>query len=715
MSVLRFLFAPEFHRCFGGAGRGVAALPGPLGRIILLSAAVLAVWAAATLADAQTFDPGLFASADREVRELLAFVSDFEAAGSTVLGDMFFVFNSAVLLLAGALLIWHTVAGSVETAREGRLGFGAWEIVRIVTSVALMAPLPGGPNGAQHIVIGLANLGGDIAAAVWRPFATQALDHGETIIPRPRAPEMRQAIARVLVAETCLHAANGIAAAAGDPPYVARRSSGVAGGLNLHYDGVRSGMPANLCGVVHFSGLDAEGARGIAARGHREALESLYPQLRAYAAEFGSRYVPASPAHNQSLPDIATALDRSGLAESYGSILDVALRRAATQEKEDLTAAIATDMERSSWLAAASFFNTIAARTGTFQSAAHNLPSVNLPLPSLKKHAPEAAVVVKTMIEKLGEGGKYQAIPFGAAAGATGGAADAAPLRGGFLSSLWEFMDLSTIVVADSGNPIADLTGMGHNLLNSSIAVITGIAAVAAGTSVFDLVPFFGAAVDVFEEAWPVVDGIVTLLVSVLLIAGVVLAYFLPAIPFLRFLFSILGWIVAVVEALLAVTIFCAAHITRGDGNTLATQATRQGWHFLAALVLRPPLMLLGLILGYFVFVAIIGLFNEIWLPRMRDANAADGLNVVDAAAMLVLYVMVVYALINSSFKLIDLLPNVAMEWIGGRGGYTDDGADRLGGTAAGGAARLGGIRLPARVGRTRARPGGNVGGAPEG
>ena len=105
-------------------------------------------------AAAQTIDRGLFADADRATRDVLAFLGDIGAGRSSVLGDMLFVFNGGVLALAGFLLVWHTVAGTLDTAREGRFGFGAWEIVRIVAAVALMAPLPGGMNGAQHAVIG---------------------------------------------------------------------------------------------------------------------------------------------------------------------------------------------------------------------------------------------------------------------------------------------------------------------------------------------------------------------------------------------------------------------------------------------------------------------------------------------------------------------------------------------------------------------------------
>ena len=176
-------------------------------------------------AAAQTIDRGLFADADHATREVLAFLGDIGAGRSSVLGDMLFVFNSGVLALAGFLLVWHTVAGTLDTAREGRFGFGPWEIVRIVAAVALMAPLPGGMNGAQHAVVGLAHLGGDFANAVWEPFSEEALGEGEPIAPRPRETVWRAAIARTLILETCRYAANGSAARAGDAPYIELRES----------------------------------------------------------------------------------------------------------------------------------------------------------------------------------------------------------------------------------------------------------------------------------------------------------------------------------------------------------------------------------------------------------------------------------------------------------------------------------------------------------
>ena len=746
MGALRFLFAPELTRPLTDAVRSSAELvrrmrpfrlPVPanappnvthetrkenrrrltkkralscIGLLVLLAGAVFIGLGIAGLlsepAAAQTIDRGLFAGADRATRDVLAFLGDIGAGRSSVLGDMLFVFNGGVLALAGFLLVWHTVAGTLDTAREGRFGFGAWEVVRIVAAVALMAPLPGGMNGAQHAVVGLAHLGGDFANAVWEPFSEEALGKGEPIAPRPRETVWRAAIARTLILEACRYAANGSAARAGDAPYIELREDSEAhkspGTVRvrrieariLHYDGAGRGMPGDLCGAIRFAGLAAEGARGTAAEGHRDALAGLLPEIRAVAADLAAHYVTGSPAYGRPLPDLDALLEGRGLAERYAGVLDAALARAATEERAELARVVAEDAKAASWMSAASFFNTIAHRTGLFQAAAHNIPGVSLPPPSLGQWAPAADAAVKGLTTALVRSRGYQPMLFSAAA--SGAAALPAPGGGAMAAGLMEFIDLDSVIVADSGNPIADLASLGHGLMNAALAATAALMGAAAGSGLLESVPFVGKGLDMFESVWQVADGFVSTVLGLLLIAGAVLAYLLPALPFIRFLFAILGWIVTVAVAVLAVTVFAAAHVTRGDGNRLATQATRLGWLFLPGLILRPPLMLFGLIVGYFVFLAGIGLFNEVWLPQMRDAGASSGLGPIGFLAMLTLYVMIAYGLMNASFKLIDLLPSAVLDWIGGRGGAGEDGGERVGGAATSAISRVGGLRIGA-------------------
>ncbi len=728
MGALRFLFAPDLGQPLSGAARNAALLlrriskqwraPSPERRSLRPSGSLLPVLGvslagigligiflagliAADPAAAQTIDPGLLADTDRATRNVLAFLGDIGGPGagrSSALGAMLFAFNAGVLLLAGFLLIWHAVAGTVDTAREGRFGFGAWAIVRIVMAIALMAPLPGGMNGAQHAVVGLAHLGGDFANAVWKPFSEEALGQSRPIVPRPREALWRAAIARTLMLETCRRAANESAASAGDAPYIAIRESAGNGTAVLHYDGAGRGMPGDLCGYIQFAGLDAGGPPGIAAEGHRRALTGLLPELRAISADLAAHYVPGTPVYGRPLPDIDALLAGRGLAESYTGVLDTALERAASEEQAALARVVAEDAKAASWMAAAGFFNTIAHRAGLFQAAAHNVPAVALPPPSLERWAPAADAAVKGLAAALAHSRDYHPMLFSAATAGAGvlptPGGDGA--SGGMASGLTEFIDLDSVIVADSGNPIADLAALGHGLINAALAATAALMGAAAGSGLLESIPFIGRGLDVFQSVWQVSDGLVSTLLGILLIAGAVLAYLLPALPFIRFLFGILGWIVNVVVAVLAVTVFAAAHVTREDGGRLTIQATRQGWLFLPALILRPPLMLLGLILGYFTFLAAIGLFNEVWLPQMRDAGASGGLGPIGFLAMLTLYVMIAYGLMNASFKLIDLLPSAVLDWIGGRAGAGDEGSERVGGAAVGGISRMGGLRIGA-------------------
>ena len=738
MRPLRFLFAPELGRPLsdalraasvlgrltetalqrgsrpagtedGGPGRGKAACRSASGLLWLLLLSALAGLALTAVpppeaAFGQGIDRGLFADADAATRDVLAFLGglgrDTRAGGRpSAVGDMLFAFNAGVLVLAGFLLVWHAAAGTVDTAREGRFGFGAWAIVRIAAAVALMAPLPGGMNGAQHAVVGLAHLGGDFANAVWKPFSEEALAESRPIVPRPREALWRAAISRTLIAETCAHAANGSAALAGDDPYVEIDEDHDSGTLTLGYDGEGRGMPEGMCGRVRFAGLEADGAPGIAAEGHRRALTGLLPAIRATAAGLAAHYVPGTPVYGRPLPDIDSMLARQDLAGGYARVLDEALAQAASEEHETLARVVAEDAREASWMAAASFFNTIARQAGLFQAAAHNVPAVELPTPSLDEWSPAADAAVKGVAAQLARSRSYHPMLLSAAT-AGAGALPVPQADGGMVSGLLEFIDLDSVVVAGSGNPIADLAALGHGLLNAAFAAVAALMGAATGSGLLESIPFIGKGLDVFESAWQVSDALVSTLLGLLVIAGAVLAYVLPALPFIRFLFGILGWILNVAVAVLAVTVFAAAHVTREDGNRLVTQATRQGWLFLPALVLRPALMLLGLILGYFVFLAAMGLFNQVWLPQMRDAGASGGLGPVGFLAMLALYVIVAYGLMNASFKLIDLLPAAVLDWIGGRAGAGDDPGERTGGAAVAGMTRLGAVRVGARARR---------------
>ena len=183
-------------------------------------------------------------------------------------------------------------------------------------------------------------------------------------------------------------------------------------------------------------------------------------------------------------------------------MLDDALTRAASEERETLARVVAGDAREASWMAAASFFNTIAHRAGLFQAAAHNVPAVALPTPSLDKWSPAADAAVKGVAAQLARSRGYHPMLLSAAT-AGAGALPAPKAEGGMVSGLLEFIDLDSVIVAESGNPIADLAALGHGLLNAALAALMGAA---TGSGLLESIPFIGKGLDVFESAWQVPD-----------------------------------------------------------------------------------------------------------------------------------------------------------------------------------------------------------------
>ena len=214
----------------------------------------------------------------RDAGEVLSFLGGLGAHGPSAVGDMLFAFNAGVLVLAGFLLIWHAAAGVVDTAREGRFGFGAWAIVRIVTAIALMAPLPGGTQRR--------------AARGGRPRPSRRrlrqrrlealLRGGAGGEPAHRAEAARGALARrdfprrSSPRPACARPTRARRRRATTP--TSRSTTDEDDGIAwFSYDGDGRGMPDGMCGSIRFTGLEADGAPGPRGRRPPPGAHRLMP------------------------------------------------------------------------------------------------------------------------------------------------------------------------------------------------------------------------------------------------------------------------------------------------------------------------------------------------------------------------------------------------------------------------------------------------------
>ena len=734
MWLLRLLFLPEFGRSLGqmkaSAGR-IGASVGALWRLpegsrlgidrfrsrrgaarLVAGLALVGLGTAlgTGLAWGQGFQSDLFDIVDEASRDLFDLLRGGDGGGNAAyaaLGDMVGYFNAGVLVLVGVLLIYHTAAGVMDTGRTGRLGFGGWEIVRIVASIALLVPLPGGPSGGQHIVLDLAGVGGDFAQSVWKPFSGSLLGSSGVSAPMPSAEGREVMMVDFLVVEVCRELA-GKRLATGPVKTTAR------GGQVWRYDvaqGTRGYDIRSHCGEVRFAGLDREGPRGEVARAHLNGMEEARTVLVPVAKRIAEPYEDGQR-FGEPMDWSAVTAAVAGAVDAYAAVVDAAVERAGAEQNSQTREELAVEQaEDGSWTTAGSLFFRVAERIGEFNWAVVSAPEVTPPMLALKDRDRKSFKALLQISEDISTAVGTPVSALGSRAPQTGAAGGGA---GSMLSQLLYTVMFSfeDVLDVEGDNPISELAAVGHNLVTGVLVTSGTLMSVAAVSNLGDVQALgFSLKADLFEATWPVIDGIVTMVLMALLIGGAVLAYLVPALPFIRFLFGLLVWILAVVEAFIAMTVWLAAQTARTEGSGLTTNSTVGGLVTLAGVVLRPPLMILGLVVGYLVFTVVIELFNAIWLTQMRESAGEIGPGIIQYAVFVALYVMIAYGLLNASLKLIEMLPDAVMNWIGARASGMSE-ADRMIGVATGSTGRLGGV-APSRFGagvRNRPGAGGPVG-----
>lgn len=148
---------------------------------------------------------------------------------------------------------------------------------------------------------------------------------------------------------------------------------------------------------------------------------------------------------------------------------------------------------------------------------------------------------------------------------------------------------------------------------------------------------------------------------------GFLAGYCLPLIPFIRFMIGILGWVMLLFEALLALPLL-AISLLKTDGEGFMTQNFQTGAVMVLGIILRPMLMVFGLVLGLIAFNGIIQVVNMTYVPTLANLSSTGGDNsVMSMGVYMLLYGLFVYTLANSAFKAIDILPNQVMSWLGAR------------------------------------------------
>lgn len=349
------------------------------------------------------------------------------------------------------------------------------------------------------------------------------------------------------------------------------------------------------------------------------------------------------------------------------------------------------------WAGAAICYTKLAQINGDFTSAVVNLPEIRKYPDTLERIAvlrrqdllsqnpverfnPSTVIGNRDLAAGFGNDrevayGTYEAYSAWLGDGFSPGGSDMTPRGGGNITR-----DIINLIFGTNGifnmvenadvHPLAQLASAGKGMVEASIRNIGGAVAGSGLAMMFPQLAAIGQMGSSFLLTFATIS----------IVAGFILFYMIPFMPFLYFFFAVGGWIKGIFEAMVGVPLWALAHL-RIDGEGMPGQAAIGGYYLIFEVFLRPILILFGLIASSLIFVAMVKVLNELWTLAVVnltgfDATAArDGeidpfdmefwRGPIDEFFFTVTYVIIVYMMALASFKLVDLIPNSIMRWMG--------------------------------------------------
>lgn len=180
----------------------------------------------------------------------------------------------------------------------------------------------------------------------------------------------------------------------------------------------------------------------------------------------------------------------------------------------------------------------------------------------------------------------------------------------------------------------------------------------------------------------------ITPITLILLLNGVLLAYYIPLLPFMLFLFGTVTWFSFVIEGMVAGPLI-ALGVTHPEGHDLMGKA-EQTLMLLVSLFIRPTVMIFGLIAGLLLSYVGLEVLNATFGALLNGALSSSGSKQdtyyalfssglfsisntgltataqVQNVAFILMYTFIIMSLMQQCFSLIYSLPSMVMMWIGG-------------------------------------------------
>ncbi len=655
---------------------------------------------------------------------------------ATALGAL----NSTLSAGGGLLLGWHTVAGMIASAHEGKLlgqkYHSIWAPLRILIGFSMLTPVPngGGLNGAELALSAAATASSTLADSIWSAFVSSSLGTstaaadgdtaaGDGSLGIPTSVGGEELARRVLTAELCANTRDMEASAtpSSAPVTIPATGGAVSGNTQVWDYGVG-------CGSISVPTSNATTSTTSAPALGATTSDTAAQTLDAARISAISALVAAVRGGDPSPQILALASLPTGTSwptsmltpglTTIGSAYDSSMTKAAStylaardQAARQQVSSLATS---DGWPSAGALWSSISAANAAVVQVAAEPPGYTAPDPRAFENCTWVEGVeagcdkspvdgaLAHLAATLDSEARAAGGPSPASLGAVGGGGDLlSRLTSPITTPLTNAM--LNLAKANSTDPVGDIVSSGHLVVGASEVAIVGGAAVAAGAHniISDAVGAGGA--------WDWASGWARIIIGTTYASGWTQAYLLPMLPEVHVLWLSIGWTIALLEGAIAIPVLAFLFI-RLDGDELVGGVQRTGIIIAINICFRPILGILGLIGSYYVLPVAITLVTKYFPTAWFSAQSTHTVTIGGIIGAYVLLAYLQYQVCARVLGLVSEIPDRILRWWGSAGeGLHEGGHAAAAGAAMGAAAGLAG-RAPGG-GSSAPRKGGGGGG----
>ena len=598
------------------------------------------------------------------------------AGGADPFIDGILAFNGAVLTIGGVLVSYTILIGTIGTAHDGEmLGkkfSSAWVPIRTAAGTALVLPVIGGGYCVMQAIVGWLIIQGiGLADVVWGKFAnsTDMKFVSSSGVLSSSARTMGYDVFKIMYCKNMITQMNKDLRETDAGKLSLAAQSGVAttfsGGIVYGAKPEGNGLKENSCGRILYpetNEIDVGGTTNLSTVGemnaarvainnaHKTATDTLISEMDSLTNTMVTSKTPVTVAQIETIISKYQEKINNAASGQVGKLGDFKT--------------LASNMAKDGWFMAGAFYTKMAWYADVVYKATSNTPTTSTPSDSVFSNQ-----LFQDEVQKYDSLMKAVSLKTdGSLTGGFGVNAETGVENSEGAETLFKkiFNKITPFKVDQDEHPLMAIKRLGNNLLGvwsvGSIGLIglsglsDSLAAKAISVAGFSAASAMAAVVSLFS-------GLLTFILA----GGIILSYVLPMMPFFLWFGATLGWVIMCIEAILAAPMWAVMHLSPHGDDMVGTGG--QGYRLVLSLMLRPVLMIFGLIAS-FVIIGVLGrILTEVFLGTFvigqSDANFLIKF-VGYALVSPLLYGWTMFVLIKKSFSMIHVIPEEMLKWFGG-------------------------------------------------